>query len=374
MPHLPFVLPHWLYWGGLIFVPLIAMYIVRKQRGKEVDGTVSNRIAYLMWFCGGFVGLHRFYVRSALGLIYIPLFVTLLLFNVQVRNAVDALSGVKNEVSIAEFDIERAQKAIDKGRDGAQQKMDKAKQALASARQNLAEQEANHAKWFRFTSIAAIVIVIFLLIDAFLLPGMIRKCAVREAAEAAAKAVDKRADFEKLGKAEATIEVEVKNPFFLWVDKVNGYVGEYVSFWSIIAVFVYYYEVLARYLFNSPTNWAHESMFLMFGMQYVLAAGFTHREHAHVHVDVVYQYFPLRMKAAVNVFTSIFFFIFCIVLFWTGWVFAADSIGVWEVSFTEWAIQYWPVKVTLSVGALLLMLDGITKLIKDLIVLFGKKV
>ena len=132
--------------------------------------------------------------------------------------------------------------------------------------------------------------------------------------------------------------------------------------------------MLARYLFNSPTNWAHESMFLMFGMQYVLAAGFTHREHAHVHVDVIYQYFPLRMKALVNVLTSVFFFIFCIVLFWTGWTFAADSIGVWEVSFTEWAIQYWPVKVTLSLGALLLMLDGITKLIKDLIVLFGKRV
>jgi TRAP-type mannitol/chloroaromatic compound transport system permease small subunit len=47
---------------------------------------------------------------------------------------------------------------------------------------------------------------------------------------------------------------------------------------------------------------------------------------------------------------------------------------VWEVSFTEWAIQYWPVKMTLSVGALLLLLDGITKLIKDLIVLFGKRV
>ncbi len=376
MPYLPFVLPHWLYWGGLIIVPLIAMYIVRMQKGKEVDGTVSNRIAYMLWFCGGFVGLHRFYVRSALGLVYIPLFIVLLLFNVQVRNAVDTLSGVKNEVSIAEFDIERAQKAIDRGRDGAQRKMDKAKQNMAIAQQNLTEREANHAKWFRFTSIAAVVIGVLLLIDAFLLPGMLRKCAAREATEAEAKAasVDKRAEFEKLGKAEATVKVEVKNPFFLWVDKINGYVGEYVCFWSIIAVFVYYYEVLARYLFNSPTNWAHESMFLMFGMQYVLAAGFTHREHAHVHVDVLYQYFPMRMKAAINVFTSIFFFIFCIVLFWTGWVFAADSIGVWEVSFTEWAIQYWPVKITLSLGALLLMLDGLTKLIKDLIVLFGKRV
>lgn len=376
MPYLPFVLPHWLYWGGLIFVPLIAMYIVRKQRGTEVDGTLSNRIAYMLWFCGGFIGLHRFYVKNVWGLVYIPLFIILLMFNVQVRNAVDTLSGVKNEVSIAEFDIERAQKAIDKGRKNAQQKMEKAKQAMVTAQQNLATKEANHSKWFRFTSIAAIVIAVFLLIDAFLLPGMLKKCAEREkpSEEELAKAAAKKAEFERLGKAEATIEVEVTNPFFLWVDKINGYVGEYVSFWSIIAVFVYYYEVLARYLFNSPTNWAHESMFLMFGMQYVMAAGFTHREHAHVHVDVLYQYFPLRMKAAINVFTSIFFFIFCIVLFWTGWVFAADSIAVWEVSFTEWAIQYWPVKVTLSLGAILLLFDGITKLIKDLIVLFGKRV
>jgi TRAP-type mannitol/chloroaromatic compound transport system permease small subunit len=376
MPQITFVLPHWLYWGGLIFIPLMAMYIVRKQRGKTVDGVMSIPVAYLLWLCGGFVGLHRLYVKNVWGLVYIPIFIALLLFNVQVRKAVDVTSGANNEISIAEFDVEQAQKAIDKGREGAQQKMDKAKQAMAAAQQNLAEKKANHAKWFRYTSIAAIIIAIFLLIDAFLLPGMIRKCAAREAPDEAALAetAAKRAEFEKLGKAEATLEVEIKNPFFLWIDKINGYVGEYVSFWAIIAVFVYYYEVLARYLFNSPTNWAHEGMFLMFGMQYMLAAGFTHREHAHVHVDVLYQYLPLRIKALVNVLTSVFFFIFCIVLFWTGWTFAADSIGVWEVSFTEWAIQYWPVKVTLSVGALLLMLDGITKLTKDLIVLFGKRV
>ena len=376
MPQITFVLPHWLYWGGLIFVPLMAMYIVRKQRGKQVDGVMSIPVAYLLWLCGGFAGFHRLYVKNVWGLVYIPIFIALLLFNVQVRKAVDVTSGANNEVSIAEFDVERAQKAIDRGKDGAQQKMDKAKQAMAAAQQNLAEKQANHTKWFRYTSIAAIIIAVFLLIDAFLLPGMVRKCAAREAPDEAAlaEAAAKRAEFEKLGKAEATLEVEIKNPFFLWIDKINGYVGEYVSFWAIIAVFVYYYEVLARYLFNSPTNWAHEGMFLMFGMQYVLAAGFTHREHAHVHVDVLYQYFPLRMKALINVLTSVFFFIFCIVLFWTGWTFAADSIGVWEVSFTEWAIQYWPVKVTLSVGALLLMLDGITKLTKDLIVLFGKRV
>ena len=113
----------------------------------------------MLWLCGGFVGLHRFYVKNAWGFVYIPIFIVLLLCNVQVRKAVNVVSGAKNEVSIAEFDVERAQKAIDRGKEGAQQKMDKAKQAMATVQQTLAENEASHAKWFRFTSIMAIIIV-----------------------------------------------------------------------------------------------------------------------------------------------------------------------------------------------------------------------
>ncbi len=141
----------------------------------------------------------------------------------------------------------------------------------------------------------------------------------------------------------------------------------------MIAVFVYYYEVLARYVFNSPTNWAHESMFLMFGMQYMLASAYTYREDGHVRVDVLYTYLPNRLKALVDVTTSLFFFIFAVALLWTGWVFMADSIAVWEVSFTEWAIQYWPVKITMVLGALLLLLQGIAKLFKDMAILTGKQ-
>ena len=47
-----------------------------------------------------------------------------------------------------------------------------------------------------------------------------------------------------------------------------------MAYWAVIFVFVYYYEVIARYVFNSPTNWVHESMFLMFGMQYILAGAY----------------------------------------------------------------------------------------------------
>ena len=109
MPSITFALPHWIYWSGLLFVPLIAMYLVRKQRGKKVDGGLSNPIAYMLWLAGGFVGLHRFYVKNAWGLIYIPIFIALLLANIQVKSAMDRVSAAKNNLSIVEFDLERVQ-------------------------------------------------------------------------------------------------------------------------------------------------------------------------------------------------------------------------------------------------------------------------
>ncbi len=157
------------------------------------------------------------------------------------------------------------------------------------------------------------------------------------------------------------------------IDKVNDFTGEFVAYWSVLAVFVYYYEVIARYVFNSPTNWAHESMFLMFGMQYLLSGALALREDSHVRVDIIYLLFPDRTKAVINILTSLFFFIFTGALVWSGVIFAMDSVSVWEVSFTEWAIQYWPVKITIALGGLLLLLQGLALLMKDILYLTGKE-
>jgi TRAP-type mannitol/chloroaromatic compound transport system permease small subunit len=137
----------------------------------------------------------------------------------------------------------------------------------------------------------------------------------------------------------------------------------------VISVFVYYYEVIARYVFNSPTNWVHESMFLMYGMQYVLCGAYAYREDQHVRVDVFYSKFSPRGKAIADIVTSVFFFIFILTLTWTGARFALDAINNSEVSFTEWGIQYWPVKLTMPIGAALLLLQGVSKLIKDFMIL-----
>ncbi|MGM0536713.1 MAG: TRAP transporter large permease subunit [Pseudomonadota bacterium] len=165
------------------------------------------------------------------------------------------------------------------------------------------------------------------------------------------------------------------NLFTAAVDRISGFFGRYVAYWALIAPFVFAYEVLMRYAFNSPTNWAHESMTLMFGMQYLIAGAFALREGGHVRVDILYSRARPANKAALDLLTSVFFFIFTIALLVTGWKFFSQSVSdrfffgssyANETSFTEWSIQFYPVKFMLFFGALLLLLQGIAQLIRDL--------
>lgn len=164
------------------------------------------------------------------------------------------------------------------------------------------------------------------------------------------------------------------NRFTAAVDRVSGFFGRYVAYWSLIAPFAFAYEVLVRYAFNSPTNWVHESMTLMFGMQYLIAGAYALREGGHVRVDILYQRARPLTRAALDLATSVFFFVFTIGLLVTGWRFFSQAVSdqyffgasyANETSFTEWAIQYYPVKFMLFFGALLLLLQGSAQLIRD---------
>ncbi|MCF8109034.1 MAG: TRAP transporter small permease subunit, partial [Desulfohalobiaceae bacterium] len=305
--------------------------------------------------------------------------------NAQVKEAVNLHSGASNNLSIAEFKLERAQTKFDLEKpaegetvedqaalEAARQKLEEAEKALDNAKQEIALYAAQLNKWRWVARILAIIIGALLVIDAFLLPGLLRRREEYERSLGIKEQAYQIPDVEEGG--DYSPAAQVHRPWLDWIDKLNGFVGEFICYWSIIAVFVYYYEVVARYFFNSPTNWAHEGMFLMFGMQYMLAAGYTLREGGHVHVDIIYNHFSERMKALVDILTSVFFFIFTLAILWSGWTFFMDSVQIWEVSFTEWAIAYWPIKLTIPLGALLLTLQGFTRLFKDIIFLTESKV
>lgn len=162
------------------------------------------------------------------------------------------------------------------------------------------------------------------------------------------------------------------------VDKTNIFIGKLMVGVTLLAVVVITFEVTMRYIFNAPTNWGHEFMTLLFAVFYVAAGGYAHYYRAHVRVDVLYATRSARTKAFMDLFTSIFFFLFNGVLLYTSWNFywssqmmegGANIFGIpvpGERSLTDWGPAFYPIKFMMPFGALMLILQGIVWFIRDL--------
>jgi TRAP-type mannitol/chloroaromatic compound transport system permease small subunit len=362
MPSISFVLPHWLYWSGLIFFPLIAAWLARRQLKNPPDGRPTLGIAYLFWALAGYLGIHRFYLRSAWGFIFIPFFLGIIYCNSQTLEVRDETSRTRAALEAAQVSAGQAEPA-----DAA-----KAKADVAQKQREFDEANGVTNHWATMTSRVAIALAVMLLIDAALLPGLVRRRREHELTHRYRETVELPPDEVHEGGVGQAASLAVHTPVTDWIDNINTRIGAFVAWWAVIAVFVYYYEVMARYIFNSPTNWVHESMFLMFGMQYMLCGAFAYKDDQHVRVDVFYAQLSRRGKAIADIVTSVFFFIFVITMLWTGARFAMDAVNVGEHSFTEWGVQYWPVKLMIPIGAFLLALQGISKLIKDIMIVREK--
>jgi TRAP-type mannitol/chloroaromatic compound transport system permease small subunit len=374
MPNLNFVLPHWLYWGTLAIFPLVAMYLVSRQRRRGVPRGPSLFIAYLFWACSGFLGLHRFYLKSLWGLAFIPVLLVILQVNDVIRDRREDVSRTHAAYESSHSQATRAR--IPEGVTATperQQRLEKAQAEQAKAKTEADVARAELDRWQRYSRWLAMLVAAMLIADAIMLPWLVRRAAASEAAARAAAPPEVVVPNVPPAGTHEDPTLHLHTRITDKLEWINIRVGEFVAYWALISVFVYYYEVIARYLFNSPTNWVHESMFLMYGMQYMLCGAYAYREDQHVRVDVIYVKFSPRGRAIADIVTSAFFFIFILTMLWTGITFAMDAVNNGEVSFTEWGVQYWPVKLMLPLGAALMALQGLSKLIKDVVFVTSRR-
>lgn len=156
------------------------------------------------------------------------------------------------------------------------------------------------------------------------------------------------------------------------VNALNEWVGRIVGFAIVGVVLVIVREIVARGAFNAPSLWADETMTYLAGMSYVLAGGYTLLHRRHVIVDLVYQGLSPRRRLVVDAVTFVLFVLYMGTLIWFGWSFAWGSFTDAETTGTLWNPPIWPVKFTIPIAGLLLLLQGIANLIEDYRVATGQ--
>ena len=165
--------------------------------------------------------------------------------------------------------------------------------------------------------------------------------------------------------------MSVVSAFMKGVTRLNEYVGRCIAL-IVFPMFVFLIlEVALRYFFNSPSVWTNELTQLLFGVYAVMSGGYIMAHRGHVNVDLLHSTLKLRAQGFVDIFTSILFFIFMLALVWFSFDMAFESFESRETSFSAWNPPIWPANGAIFVASVLMLLQGIVRLLEDIAIAFN---
>ena len=119
-----------------------------------------------------------------------------------------------------------------------------------------------------------------------------------------------------------------------YYDKIVKYSGYLASALFIAIGFIVSYEVIMRYLFNSPTIWVNEvSRFLQIWATY-LALTYSFHKQDFIRITVIYDKLNETGKKILDFISFIFIIIFSCFVVYYGWLIAYDSLKVGRTSST----------------------------------------
>ena len=157
------------------------------------------------------------------------------------------------------------------------------------------------------------------------------------------------------------------------IDRSNEAVGRVVSWVTLLLVLVVFTDVVMRYLFKTTFVFTQELEWHLFAFIFLIGAGYTLLHDGHVRVDIIYQRLSPKGRAWVNLIGVIFFLIpGCWLVISTSWKFVGNSFSMLEGSPDPGGIPYrFIVKGTMTVGYVLLLLQGISMGLNALLQVLG---
>jgi TRAP-type mannitol/chloroaromatic compound transport system permease small subunit len=149
------------------------------------------------------------------------------------------------------------------------------------------------------------------------------------------------------------------------VDRANEWLGLAWGYGILVVTLAVIYEVVARTLLDSPTTWSNETVIYVSAVAYLLGGAYAHQHNRHVRIDLIYERLSPKMRVRIDIFTSVFFFLYIGSLVWVGGQMAWDSFMQNETTGTPWNPLIWPVKMAIPLAAVLLILQGIANLLRE---------
>ena len=156
------------------------------------------------------------------------------------------------------------------------------------------------------------------------------------------------------------------------IDKLNERIGLTVSWLVLAAVLISAANAVVRKAFNVSSNSFLEIQWYLFSVVFLFCAGYTLLRNQHVRIDVIAGRLSPQAQAWIDILGTIFFLMpMALTIMWLSWPVFVQAYQRGEVSTNAGGLLIWPARLLVPIGFFLLVIQGLSELIKRIAFLKG---
>lgn len=159
-----------------------------------------------------------------------------------------------------------------------------------------------------------------------------------------------------------------------WVDAFNYRIGRFAMYLIYPMGAILLYSTVMRVIFGVPINWVLEMSQFMLSAYYLLGGAYSLQIDAHVRMDLFYSKMSPKTRVVTDAFTILFVIFYLVVLFGGGLSSTKYAIDYGQKNYTAWAPLLWPIKVIMTFGIFLMLLQCVSTFFKDFAAARGKSI
>jgi len=154
------------------------------------------------------------------------------------------------------------------------------------------------------------------------------------------------------------------------VDAVTVWLGKRLAWLILVAVIVSAANATVRKVFDTSSNSWLELQWVLFSMVFLLCSPWTLLANEHIRIDIVNNMLPKRLRDSIDVIGHAFFLLpLAVVMVITGVPFFLRSVEINEQSGNAGGLPQWPSKSLIMIGFAMLIVQGLSELIKRIAVM-----
>ena len=149
-----------------------------------------------------------------------------------------------------------------------------------------------------------------------------------------------------------------------YVDAVNRYVGYLAMYMIFVMIGILFYSTISKNFFD-PSLWTLEMAQFTMVAYYLLGGGYSMQIESHVRMDLLYERWTPRTKAAVDAVTALFLLFYVALLLYGGISSTEYALKYNEESYSVWAPPMAPIKIVMCIGIFLMLLQVVATFFKN---------